>query len=140
MKIQISNYIFIIILAFSACNERKEQSTSKENNSKTEDQLFSEMGSYLGYEYILMNKDNKIVVTFPKRFLPRDDDIVVGAIKSVIAKSYNEILTDKSKATIEQRNGIGLIKLNGKKTNYYVQIIKEDTGEVHSFILWGENK
>ncbi|MDQ3019977.1 MAG: hypothetical protein M3R36_05320 [Bacteroidota bacterium] len=132
---------FLIILTFiifiSSCNKKNNQDTVKE---KTEDIEYTITDNYLGYEYVLMSKDNKSVVLFPKNFLPRNDVILVGAIKSVISKVYDETIPESSKATLENRNGMNLLKLKGKNSDYYVQLIKEDTGEIHTFILWGEDK
>lgn len=118
----------------------KEENKPIEKKSTSNNSLESKSGKYLDYDYLYMEKDNKIVVTFPNKFLPRNDEIVVGAIKNIISISYNETIPDNSNPTLENRNGINLIKFNGKKSVYYVQLIKEDTGEINSFTLWGEPK
>jgi len=116
----------------------KEDNKPIEKKNTSNNSLKSNSGKYLDYDYVYMDKDNRIVVTFPNKFLPRNDEIVVGAIKNLIFIAYNETIPDNSNPTLENRNGINFIKFNGKKSVYYVQLIKEDTGEVNSFTLWGE--
>jgi len=129
--------ILISLIIFLSCQEEKKQITKKEN---TENTLYSKSGKYLDYDYTYMEKDNKIAVIFPNKLLPRNDDIVVGAIKYFITTAYNETISDNSKPTLENRNGINLIKIKGNKSDYYVQLMKEDTGEVNSIVLWGESQ
>lgn len=129
---------FIIInLIHTGCNKKSEQ-LNKDNISDTS--LMTKEGKYLDYEYVYMEKENKIVFLFPNKFLPRNDAIVVGAIKHIIDIAYNESLAVNSKPSLENRNGINLIKFNGNGSNYFVQIIKEDTGEVQSLVIWGEKQ
>jgi len=134
------NLLRIIPLLLLLINGCKEDNKPIEKKSTSNNSLESKSGKYLDYDYLYMEKDNKIVVTFPNKFLPRNDEIVVGAIKNIISISYNETIPDNSNPTLENRNGINLIKFNGKKSVYYVQLIKEDTGEINSFTLWGEPK
>ena len=134
------NLLRIIPLLLLLINGCKEDNKPIEKKSTSNNSLESKSGKYLDYDYLYMEKDNKIVVTFPNKFLPRNDEIVVGAIKNIISISYNETISDNSNPILENRNGINLIKFNGKKSVYYVQLIKEDTGEINSFTLWGEPK
>lgn len=129
--------ILISLIIFLSCQEEKKQITKKEN---TENTLSSKSGKYLDYDYTYMEKDNKIAVIFPNKLLPRNDDIVVGVIKYFITTAYNETISDNSKPSLENRNGINLIKIKGNKSDYYVQLMKEDTGEVNSIVLWGESQ
>jgi len=129
--------ILISLIIFLSCQEEKKQITKKEN---TENTLSSKSGKYRDYDYTYMEKDNKIAVIFPNKLLPRNDDIVVGAIKYFITTAYNETISDNSKPTLENRNGINLIKIKGNKSDYYVQLMKEDTGEVNSIVLGGESQ
>lgn len=129
--------IFISLNIFLGCQEEKKRITKK---GSTENTLSSKSGKYLDYDYTYMEKDNKIVVIFPNKLLPRNDDIVVGAIKYFITTAYNETISNNSKPSLENRNGINLIKIKGNKSDYYVQLMKEDTGEVNSIVLWGESQ
>lgn len=135
--LKILRIIPILLFLIFGC---KEENKPIEKKSTSNNSPESKSGKYLNYDYVYMEKDNKIVVTFPSKFLPRNDGIVVGAIKYFITIAYNETISDNSNPSLENRNGINLIKLNGKKSIYYVQLIKEDTGEVNSFTLWGEPK
>jgi len=134
-KLILLNLLTILLLfSFVSCDN---QSKKPIKNDPPESSLISKSSKYLNYEYTLMEKDNKTVVVFPN-FLPRNDNIVVGAIKYFILEIYNETIPETSKPTLENRNGVNLIKVNGDKSNYYVQINKEDTGEINSFTMWGE--
>lgn len=108
-------------------------------NDSPESSTISKSSKYLNYEYTLIEKDNKTVIVFPN-YLPRNDNVVVGAIKYFILEIYNENILESSKPSLENRNGVNLIKINGNKSDYFVQLIKEDTGEINSITLWGEKK
>jgi len=128
--------IMLLLLNSISCDN---QSKKPIKNEPPDSSLISKSGKYLSYEYTLMEKDNKTAVVFPN-FLPRNDYIVEGAIKYLILEIFNETIPESSKPTLENRNGVNLIKLNGDKSNYYVLVNKEDTGEINSLVMWGELK
>lgn len=133
--LKILRIIPLFLLFIIGC---KEENKPIEKKSTSNNSMESKSGKYLDYDYVYLDKDNKIVVSFPNKFLPRNDDIVVGAIKTFISIAYNETIPDNSNPSLENRNGISLIKIKGNKSDYYVQLMKENSGEVNSFVLWGE--
>jgi hypothetical protein len=106
---------------------------NKQNNESKLNR--STNGKYLSYDYVCMEGDLNVAVVFPKKKLPRNDEIVVGAIKHIISKVYSEKISSNVVPKLVPRNGVNAIMLSGKNGNYYAVLIKEDTGEVHSFTI-----
>lgn len=75
---------------------------------------------------------------FTEKILPRDDTIVVGAIRDVIRRAYNEEAIGSP--SLKQHRGFNKIHLEGKKSDFYVNPVKQDTGEVHSLVIEREPK
>lgn len=90
------------------------------------------------YNYNYKKEGEKTVAMFPEKFLPRDDKVVVGAIRDVIKRAYNDNVT--SSPSLKNRGGVNKIFIESKKSDYYVTLVKEDTGEVHSLIIERELK
>lgn len=70
---------------------------------------------------------------FVQRFLPRDDTIVVGAIRDVIRRAYKEE-TRGAPYVVDTTTAKG-IRVDGAKNGYVVVPVKEDTGEIHSLTI-----
>ena len=93
---------------------------------------------YNGYPYSYKREGDTTVAMFVKRFLPRDDTIVVGAIRDVIHRAYKEealgapYLVD---ATTKGGTATRGIRVDGAKNGYIVVPVKEDTGEIHSLTI-----
>lgn len=93
---------------------------------------------YNGYPYSYKREGDTTVAMFVKRFLPRDDTIVVGAIRDVIRHAYKEetygapYLVD---ATTTGGTAARGIRVDGAKNGYVVVPVKEDTGEIHSLTI-----
>jgi hypothetical protein len=62
---------------------------------------------------------------FVKRFLPRDDSIVVGAIRDVIRRAYKEE-TRGAPYLVNATTARG-IRVDGAKNGYIVVPVQEDT-------------
>ena len=75
-----------------------------------------------------------------KPFLPRNDAVVTSMLKHLVRKVYGQAVAERldESAHLEHRNGRNLIVLWGVQSKYLFGIIKEDTGEVHSFFMWRE--
>lgn len=97
-------------------------------------------GTYLDYEYEILKQEgeDKTVVTFTP-FLARNDGVLKGAMIKVMSDIYGKHKLVDLEPKLTQRNGTGLIYYTGEDYNYYFLIIKEDTGEVHSFTTWAES-
>ncbi len=93
---------------------------------------------YNGYPYSYKREGDTTVAMFVKRFLPRDDTIVVGAIRDVIRRAYKEeasgapYLVD---ATTTGGTATRGIRVDSAKNGYVVVPVKEDTGEIHSLTI-----
>jgi len=72
--------------------------------------------------------------------LPRNDAIVIGAMVDLIKKIYGKPKIVDLTPRIIRRRGINLFQFEGIDYNYLFLLIKQDTGEVHSFSLWRELK
>ena len=72
--------------------------------------------------------------------MPRNDAIVIGAMVDLIKKIYGKPKIVDLTPRIIRRRGINLFQFEGIDYNYLFLLIKQDTGEVHSFSLWRELK
>lgn len=88
---------------------------------------------YNGYLYSYKRDGDTTVAMFVKRFLPRDDTIVVGAIRDVIRRAYQE-QTYGAPYLVDTPTARG-IRIDGAKNGYVVVPAKEDTGEIHSLTI-----
>lgn len=86
-------------------------------------------GDYQGYAYTFKSDGAKTVALFVPKFLPRDDTIVVGAIRDVIKRAYNDD-ANGSPRLVDRA-----IRVDSKSKGYSVTLVKEDTGEVHSLVI-----
>lgn len=86
-------------------------------------------GNFQGYAYTFKSDGAKTVALFVPKFLPRDDTIVVGAIRDVIKRAYNDD-ANGSPRLVDRA-----IRVDSKSKGYMVTLVKEDTGEVHSLVI-----
>ena len=86
-------------------------------------------GSFGGHRYSYSLVGGTSTATFSP-FLPRDDATVLGAIRDVVSRVYGEALGP----TPAQASGQALL-FRSERTTYRVILVKEDTGEVHSFFI-----
>jgi hypothetical protein len=91
-------------------------------------------GEYEGFHYYYKTEGDTTVALFAKRFLPRDDTIVVGAIRDVIRRVYQE-KTSGAPYLVDSGSSGKAIRIDGIKNGYLVVPIKEDTGEIHSLTI-----
>jgi len=93
---------------------------------------------YNGYPYSYKREGDTTIAMFVKRFLPRDDTIVVGAIRDVIRRAYKEetygapYVVD---TTTTSGTAARAIRVDGAKSGFVVVPVKEDTGEIHSLTI-----
>lgn len=86
-------------------------------------------GNYQGYAYTFKSDGAKTVALFLPKFLPRDDTIVVGAIRDVIKRAYDDDASGSPRLVDRA------IRVDSKGKGYMVTLVKEDTGEVHSLVI-----
>ena len=86
-----------------------------------------------GYPYSYKKDGEKTVATFSPKLLPADRDIVAGAIRDVIYRSYGDRVD--SAPHIEGTGSAKTIRINGSKHQYLIVPTSEPTGEIHSLII-----
>jgi hypothetical protein len=90
-------------------------------------------GKYQDYAYTFKSDGAKTVALFLPRFLPRDDTIVTGAIRDVVKRAYNDDANGSPR--LVDQGGSKAIRMDSKTSAYLTVLVKEDTGEVHSFVV-----
>ena len=86
-----------------------------------------------GYSYSYKKDGEKTVATFNAKLLPADRDIVAGAIRDVIYRSYGDKVD--SDPHMEGTGSARSIRIAGNKHRYLVVPSSEPTGEIHSLII-----
>jgi hypothetical protein len=86
-----------------------------------------------GYAYSYKKDDTKTVATFGTKLLPWDRDVVAGAIRDIIDRSYGDKLD--SVPHIEGTGAEQTIRIDGEKHKYIIVPIREMNGEVRSLII-----
>lgn len=97
-------------------------------------------GTFDNRDYWYKVFDDQRVLIRWEQFLPRDDLAVTLAMLHCIGQFYGRDKLLDLRPTLVKRPKGNLARFNGVDTYYYFLPIKQDTGEVHSFILWGEPK
>lgn len=100
--------------------------------------MYGNYGRYLDYIYRWINENEKIAINFYPKLLPRDDNIVIGAMLHIIKTLFDGDKLIKSAPQMVPRDNIILLKFEGKNQDYLFAVIKEDTGEVNTFVVWTE--
>ena len=86
-----------------------------------------------GYTYSYKTDGAKTDAMFEARLLPADIDIVAGAIRDIIYRSYGDRVN--SDPHIEGTGPARTIHIAGKKHQYLIVPVSEPTGEIHSLII-----
>ena len=115
-------------------------SQTNSNNAIQSESSEMKEAKFENYNYQYIKLGEKTVAMFTEKLLPRDDKIVVGAIRSVIEQSYEDNATGSP--SLKNHGGINKMKIHieSKKSDYYVTPVTEDTGEVHSLEIEREAK
>jgi hypothetical protein len=85
------------------------------------------------YAYSYKTDGGKTDATFSPKLLPADRDIVAGAIRDVIYRSYGDKID--STPHIEDTGPAQTIRIDSSKHRYIVVPSSEPTGEIHSLII-----
>lgn len=115
-------------------------SPTKQNSSSVDDgSTTTKSGTYGQYQYLIIQKsgEKRMASTF-QPFLPRDDSVVLGAMKKVASDAYGGDVLGDSTPRIETLGDKNYIVFTTNSGKYYFLPIKEDTGEVHSIGFWRE--
>jgi hypothetical protein len=81
------------------------------------------------YRFAYRRQDNVVAATFTP-FLAHDDATVIGAIRTVVQSAYGSDITGVSPILAGQD-----IAFASPRATYYVTLIKQTSGEVHSFTI-----
>lgn len=84
-------------------------------------------GVFGPHRYFYTKQGGGVAATFSP-ILPGDDATVVGAIRSVVRSAYGANISAVSPVLTGQE-----IAFASPTTTYYVMLVKETSGEVHSF-------
>lgn len=96
-------------------------------------------GNFMDYHYEIAKREDaeKYAVVFTP-FLPSNDAILTGAMFTVMSEIYGKHnLTDLTPRFVEI-NSINHVQFEGTDGYYYFLPIKQDTGEIHTFVFWKE--
>lgn len=86
-----------------------------------------------GYPYSYKTDGGKTVATFSPKILPANRDLVTGAIRDIIYRSYGDKVN--SDPRIEGKGASQTIRIDSSKHKYIVVPTSEPTGEIHSLII-----
>lgn len=86
-----------------------------------------------GYTYSYKKDDTKTVATFGTKLLPWDRDVVAGAIRDIIDRSYGDKLD--SVPHIAGTGAEQTIRIAGRNHKYVVVPIREPNGEIRTLII-----
>lgn len=122
----------LVIGGLGGLNEGQQKQEQKE-------EIITKQGKFLNYSYtiIAQREGGKYAATFSP-FLPRNDGIVTSAMFEIINQMYGKHNIQNLQPKIVEKDGNNTFLVEGIKVNYFFLPIKEDTGEVHSFIFWSE--
>jgi hypothetical protein len=86
-----------------------------------------------GYKYFYKRDDAKTVATFAARPLPLETELISGAVRDVVDRSYRDkldVIPEISAAAAEET-----LRITGRKHNYILVLIRERQGEVRSLMI-----
>ena len=96
-------------------------------------------GKFLDYNYEILQKEgeSKYVATFSP-FLPSNDAILTGGMFAVMVEIYGKHNLTNLEPEFVSIEGVNHIRFKGTDGYFYFLPIKQDTGEIHSFVFWKE--
>lgn len=118
-----------------------ERDESLQRKTKTEGSMGYASGmqkaEYAGFPYTYKREGERTAATFVPRFLPDDDSIMVGVIRDVIHRAYNDEALG-APALIDwtaDSEAVKAIRLDGANSSFIVLPMKEDSGKIHSLLI-----
>lgn len=88
---------------------------------------------FRGYAYSYRKDGGKTVASFLKKPLPRDGDLVVGAVRDIIARSYGD--TVDTHPRLVGSGAEQTIRVDTNAHRYIIVPIKSEAGEIHSLMI-----
>jgi hypothetical protein len=87
------------------------------------------------YRYRWAQQGGCAVALFQPRKLPRNDDVVIPAMRHVIQTALGaDVRRAESKLLL--RGEVNTIAFQAEESGFEVATIKEDTGEPHTIVVW----
>jgi hypothetical protein len=93
--------------------------------------------SFMDHSYRWTEGDGKYAVTYEPP-LPRNDGIVVGAMLHTISSIWGKHQVTELSPDVIPRGGTNLVRFHGVGQDFLFLIVKNTTGEVHSFVITTE--
>lgn len=90
-------------------------------------------GEFDGYAYTYKKDETKTVATFSGKLLPTERDIMLGAVRDVIARSYRDKVASDLRLT-----GSGAeqsLRIASKRYQYVIVPTRGEAGEIISLII-----
>ncbi len=139
-------YLIGIVAQLGGTENTNSPSNSEENSiispktAPTEAKVVAS-GSLLDYEYEVIKGegDSRYVASF-KPFLPNKDSIILNMYGAIATKIYGEHKFRSFNYRFVKKGDMNVIKMTDmvEDGDYYFYPIKEDTGEIHTLVLWKE--
>jgi hypothetical protein len=104
---------------------------AKPQASAAQTAIPEKQGTYDKYKYWVGTKDGVNAALFDP-FLPHDDTVLVGAIKSIATTAYGSDVIGSAQPTVESCADGNCIVFRTDSGSYAFFPVKEDTGEIHS--------
>lgn len=104
---------------------------TKPQAAATQSAIPEKQGAYDKYKYYVGTKDGVNAALFDP-FLPRDDTVLVGAIKSIATTAYGSNVIGSAQPTVGSCKDGSCIVFATDTGSYAFFPVKEDTGEIHS--------
>lgn len=131
----------VIILGSVIAVSLSNKSNSNLSTNKLSENLAtnSKTGKFLDYNYTILssNDSSKYTATFTP-FLPRNDGIVIAAMTNLINDTYGKNTLKNLQPRVIEKDGVNVFRFDATDGYYYFTSVKEDTGEIHSFVFWKE--
>lgn len=102
-------------------------------------EVSTKQGSFLDYKYeILSQEGNSKYTAHFTPFLPRNDGIVISAMIFLLNNTYEKHTLKNLQPGLVEKDGVNVFRFDAIDGYYYFTPIKEDTGEIYSFVFWKE--
>lgn len=86
-----------------------------------------------GYSYAYKKDATKTVATFAAKLLPADNDLIFGAVRDVIARSYGDKVG--SAPRLAGSGASQTLRIAGKKHEYVIVPVSDPNGKIRALII-----
>ena len=132
--------IFFVVLGFAVIGAMLIFKSNGLNGGKTASQskvlAQGNSGRYL-YSIIKAKDQNKFIAQFDPT-LPTDDDIVIGALKSVAKDSFRIVISADVQPTVETLNEVNYVTFKASNHKFLFELFRNSNGQVGSAQFWEE--